>query len=665
MKNQFGGILKNSILTGIMLLAGFYVKAQFVSDYLRAADNYFKKGDYFSAAQYYEKYLNANANAKQVKYDPYAVASGPKEKGSKKVSKEEVTFKAGESYRLLNNYVKAEPFYKEVAGNQQLPLARYWYAKSLKSNSKFDEASAEFNKFMQEYSTDDAYKQDADREMKNLQFMQAQFKKDDVNSYTINKMPVNGTGATSAPVLLAEKLVFNSTRPTDESSKGPFINRLYEASMDGGNVTKMDVPQAGGEHLEGATFTPDGNKLFVTKWMMNNEKKTAGIYTSTKQGDKWSPLVALDNNVNADGYSSQQPFLSKDGSTLYFSSNKPGGSGGFDIWMAPVDNSGNPGASVNLGTTINTAADEYAPFFFAPSNSLVFSCNGRVGMGGFDFFEAKKSADGWEEPVNMGYPVNSVKDEIYMTTSSKKYLLDNFYFSSDRGSECCLELYSGSKTRAKKIVTGFIIDCLTGHPLEGVDISVLEDVDSNATVSFPKTNAQGRYEVLLDEYKPLKVKAQAEGYIAKEIDFKKSPQSDTLMTITTCLEQPGKKPFEAENKPIVIENIYFDFDKATLRPESFPVLDSVVGLMQRYPTMAIEVSGHTDSKGQDDYNQKLSEERAKAFVDYCVSKGIEAERMQWKGFGEARPIAPNTVRGKDNPEGRQKNRRTEIKVLHY
>lgn len=265
----------------------------------------------------------------------------------------------------------------------------------------------------------------------------------------------------------------------------------------------------------------------------------------------------------------------------------------------------------------------------------------------------------------MGYPINSVRDEIYITSGASKYLLDNFYFSSDRSSECCLELFSGSKARSKKIVTGFIIDCLTGHPMEGVAIALLENVDSNATISIDKTNAQGRYEVLLDEYKPLRVSAQAEGYIPKEIEFRKSPQSDTLMTITTCLEQPGKKPFTAENKPTVIDNIYFDFDKATLRPELFAVLDSVVGLMSRYPTMAIEVSGHTDSKGTDEHNQPLSEARAKAFVDYCVSKGIEATRMEFKGYGEARPIAPNTIKGKDNPDGRQKNRRTEIKVIHY
>lgn len=659
-------------LKKILLIAGLSASsilsyAQYAYNYLKAADDYYRKGDYFSAAQYYEKYLNGKTSGGSASYNPYNAAGKPKDKQVKNVSREDIVYKTGESYQLLNNYVKAEPFFKEAtAASSRFPLARYWYAKSLKANSKFEEAETEFNTFLQEYTTDDNFKQDASKELKNLQFRSAELKKNDLALYSINKMGMN-KAATSAPAKEGSVMVFSSTRPLDSgSSKSPYINRLYEGDFSGSSANKLDVPQGKDEHLEGATFTADGNKMFVTKWSMKDNKKAAAIYMATKQSEgKWSDPVMLDNNVNTAGYNSQQPFLTADGSTLYYSSNKPGGTGGFDIWMAPIGSDGKPGASVNLGSTVNSTFDEYAPYYHEGSKSLVFSGNGRIGLGGFDFFVTKNVDGNWQEPVNMGYPINSVKDEIYLMSTSQKYLTDTFYFSSDRASECCLEMFAANKMRAKKRVSGIIIDCLTGRPMSRVTISMVEDPYNNATIPNPTTTASGKYEILLDEYQPFRIKAEAPGYIPKEIVINRVSQEDTLINETVCLEQPGKKPFEAENKPVVIENIYFDYDSSTLKPESFPVLDSVTGLMQRYPTMVIEVSGHTDSKGSVEHNRKLSNDRAKAFVDYVASKGVDASRMKYKGYGATRPIAPNNINGKDNPEGRAKNRRTEIKVLNY
>jgi outer membrane protein OmpA-like peptidoglycan-associated protein len=243
--------------------------------------------------------------------------------------------------------------------------------------------------------------------------------------------------------------------------------------------------------------------------------------------------------------------------------------------------------------------------------------------------------------------------------------LDTFYFSSDRNSECCLELFAANKARTKKRVKGQFINCLTAAPLPGVKVTITQDDFNNVTLSRDVTDEQGKYEVLLDEYQPFKIRAERDGFLPKEIEVTRISLRDTMIVSTRSCLEPPEKPFEKVDKPIVIDNIYFDYDSATLRPESYPVLDSVVGLMERYPEMSIEVSGHTDNKGGAEYNRKLSEARAKAFVDYVVSKGIEATRMTSKGYGLSKPLAPNTINGKDNPEGRQKNRRTEIKVLHY
>ena len=660
--------LKKIYLTGCFTICGLFCHAQFAYNYLKAADNYFSKGDYYSAALYYEKYLNGAKGNVSDSYNPYNVAGKPKDKQIKGVTKEEVSYKAGESYQMLNNYVKAEPFFKDAsaANSDKLPLARYWYAKSLKSNSKFDEAESEFGSFLKDYTADDNFKTDATRELNNLQFRSSQLKKSDLKAYQIEKMGLNvSPGATSAPAISGSSFFYSSTRPDDGAtdSKVAYINKVYEGSLSGTGGSKIKISQDNDEHYEGSTYSADGNKMYVTKWKLKDNKKAAAIYVSTKQNDGWSDLSKVDGDINSDGYSSQQPSLSADGLVLYYSSNKPGGIGGFDIWAVSVAN-GKFGTSENLGSKVNSPFDEYAPYYFNPGKALIFSSNGRIGMGGFDFYQSKGSGSDWAEPVNLGYPVNSVKDDIYMVSNSRKYLMDTFYFSSDRNSDCCLEMFAANKIRAKKRVTGIIINCLTGKPLADVKVTVTQDEYSNVTINNNTTDEQGRYVVLLDEYQPFKLKAERDGFLSKEIEVTKISKTDTLISAKSCLEPP-EKPFEAENKPVVIDNIYFDFDSAVLKPASFPVLDSVVGLMERYPTMAIEVSGHTDSKGNVGYNQALSEARAKAFVDYVSGKGIMATRMTSKGFGSSMPLAPNTINGKDNPAGRDKNRRTEIKVLHY
>lgn len=646
-----------------MLVIAFPANAQFAYNYLRAGDDYFRKGDYYSAAQYYEKYLSSNPSAKNEKFDPYTVANGAKEKKPKKATREEVVYKTGESYQLLNNYVKAEPFFKETKSlNMQFPLAKYWYAKSLRANSKFEEAESEFNAFIQEYTNADTYKDDAAKELKNLEFRRMQLQKKDIRFYTVDRMTINATGATSAPAIVNDLLVFSSTRPdSGDGNKNPFINRLYQSSLtEPGAVVKLNIPQAKDEHIEGASVSADGNKMYITKWTLKDSKKSAAIYVSTKQNGTWSEPVKLDNTVNSDGFSSQQPYISAD-NYLYYSSDKPGGNGKFDLWNTHINADGKPDVSINLGPAVNSKDDEYAPYLFSADKTLVFSSNGRTGMGGFDFYQAKPSESGWQEPVNLGYPVNSVRDDIYLVSTGSKNVTDNFYFSSDRSSECCLEMFSASKRVPQKRIAVIVLDCTTGLPLQGASVNMVDA--GNKAVANETTNAVGRFEMAVEEYSDLKVTAQLQGYLPKSVNLNKpSGEFDTLLTSSVCIEKP---PY-VENKAVVIENVYFDFNKAILKPESYPVLDSVVAIMQRFPEMAIEVRGHTDSKGSQKLNLALSEARAKAFADYLTSKGIDSARLTSKGYGASIPIAPNKLpNGKDNPEGRDKNRRTEIKVLHY
>ncbi len=666
MKRIYNHTIKMA-LSFCMIMTAIAAHSQTTNDYIRAAEDFFSKGDYYSAARYYERVLSGEADTSGPQFNPYVVsrASATKPKPVTGSSRHQIVYKVAESYRLLNNPVKSEPYYQEaVSYGAEYPLARYHYAKSLKSNSKFDEALKEFNQFITE-TTDQEAKADAQKELQNLAFIAAQMKKRDLKYYTINKLggTINPHGANYAPALVDKStLIFTSTRKDTSDAKAPYINRLYWTSVDdnGTGVQLMNIDQQKNYHQGVSSFTPDGTMMFLTKWSGKSTARFAQVYMSTKSGEKWSDPVLVSGDINTSGFTSQQPSVSPDGKYLYYSSNKPGGSGGFDIWVAPIEN-GTIGTSINLGTAINTADDEEAPYYYQQGQSLIFSTNGRIGMGGFDFFQAKGNVGSWQTPVNLGYPVNSVKDDMYMVSTGERDITDNIYLSSDRASECCLEMFALNKIRPKRTIYGLITDCENNQPLRNVTVKF---IDAKGTIlSTEVTGADGKYQLVLDDYQPVRAVATADGYHSKELNFNAPADEfdETMTNPTLCLDKIPP-PIEM-NKPIVLENVYYDFNKATLKPESFPSLDSLVGLLEFYPKMIIEVSAHTDNLGSDAYNMNLSDKRAKSVVEYLISKGIDPARLQSKGYGETMPVEPNTINGKDNPEGRAKNRRTEFKVL--
>jgi len=279
-------------------------------------------------------------------------------------------------------------------------------------------------------------------------------------------------------------------------------------------------------------------------------------------------------------------------------------------------------------------------------------------MGGYDFFYSKGTPGNWAAPKNFGYPVNSVKDDIYFTSrGSAKNILEDALLSSDRASECCLELFSLNKQRPLKQVSGLVLNCENQQPLANINVQVV-DPSSNSIVSTQTTGADGRYTFTLEDFKNVKAIAAVEGYITNslEISMPADEDAESLSTPALCLNPVPKA--------IVLENVYYDYNKASLKSESYPSLDQLVTMLEQNPTMVIEIGAHTDSKGTEKYNQKLSEARAQSVVAYLIQKGVEKSRLQAKGYGATQPIAPNSNEdGSDNPEGRQKNRRTEFKVL--
>jgi outer membrane protein OmpA-like peptidoglycan-associated protein len=261
----------------------------------------------------------------------------------------------------------------------------------------------------------------------------------------------------------------------------------------------------------------------------------------------------------------------------------------------------------------------------------------------------------------MGYPVNSIKDDIYfISRGTSKNMLEDVMLSSDREAVCCLELFSLKKIRPLRQISGRIISCDPAKPLSGATVTITDTVN-NKTVYTKAVGADGIYSFTLEDHQPLKVSGVAEGFITKSIHVgTPADMEEERMTYPDFCLLPVP-PKVDEN--FVIENVYYEFDKSELSPESYPAIDEVIRMLNTYPAMTIELSAHTDSKGSDSYNMKLSDARAQSVVKYMIEKGIDPSRLVPKGYGESIPVAPNTVDGKDNPEGREKNRRTEFKVL--
>jgi len=678
MKQPVFALSYKSILpASMLLLCTATANAQYVNDYKKSADKYYSKGDYFSAAAYYEKYLEQKKGPKSASYEPYTIQGTSKDKKADKsvLTREDVVYRIAESYRQLHDYGKAEKWYADATrfDQQQFPLAKYWYGVSLRANGKYDEAEKSLEDFLKSYKQQDNYTEQVRIELADVKFIREQLKRKDTDLYKVNKSggAINPEGANYAAAYTNHSLVFTSTRKdttVTDKKKSPYINNLYQAADASGAVTKLSLPVAEGTEQGVASFTADGSKMYFTRWVKVNGVNMASIYVSQKKTTgEWSDPVKLNTQVNVDGYSSQQPYISADGSYLLFASNRPGGIGKFDIWYAPITN-GDAGAAINAGNTINTKEDEQAPFYHQPSGTLVFASKGRTGMGGFDLYSSKGTTPAqWQAPVNLGYPVNSVKDDIYFTNKGGKQLLKDASISSDRSSACCLELFTVDKTY-KKFVTGTVTDCKTNAPLDRASIVVKDN--GGRTLSAQSTDANGRYLFEVSDYASLQqFIGEKTDYTNGSVNFTQpsNADADTVYNTVLCLVAIEKAPPPVVEAPAAEpkeEYAYFEFAKYDLKPETQTLLDSLAALLKREKSLGVELIGYTDKMGTPELNQKLSQNRAEACKNYLVKSGVEASRLKATGKGECCPIEPETTPdGKDNPEGRKANRRVEFKIM--
>lgn len=418
------------------------------------------------------------------------------------------------------------------------------------------------------------------------------------------------------------------------------------------------------------SFSKDGNTMYYTYCAQDPEgPRTSEIYVSTRSSAKWGKgtrASIVKDSVTALGH----PAVSPDGKYLYYVSDAVGGFGGKDIFRSRLV--GNDfGPMENLGPDINTPGDEMFPYV-RDSVTLYFASNGHPGMGGLDLFKATQDSTGKWHVENLKAPINSMGDDFGITFEGDK---EKGFFSSNRNDARGYDhLYSFELPIITIFIEGIVSD-VDENPIEDATVRIVGKDGLNEKVLAKK---DGTYRVELERDIRYVMMASARGYLNQNFELKTGPEEKNETYIVDFYLSPI-------SKPVVIENIFYDFDKATLRPESQKALDEMIKMLNDNPNVTIELGAHTDRKGSDQYNERLAQRRAQSVVDYLIAGGIEKERLEAKGYGESVPKVINKKMAKNydflnegdvlteefiltlTPEQQeiadQINRRTEFKVL--
>lgn len=501
--------------------------------------------------------------------------------------------------------------------------------------------------------------------------------------YEVRRMDkFNSRRGEFSPMLAGDKydqLYFASSRSKDKDAKvsaitGQNNNNLFLVKQDekGAWLAPVELEdEVNTEYDEGTpSFSPDGNTMYYTYCAQDPEgPRTAEIYISTRSSAKWGKgtrATIVKDSVTALGH----PSISPDGKYLYFVSDAVGGFGGKDIFRARV--AGNDfGPMENLGEEINTPGDEMFPYV-RDSVTLYFASNGHPGMGGLDLFKATQDSTGKWKVENLGAPINSMADDFGITFAGKE---ERGFFCSNRNDARGYDhIYSFERPTITIFIEGIVND-VDEYPIEDATVRIVGKDGLNVKVPVKK---DGTYRVELERDIRYVMMASARGYLNQNYELHTGPEEKNETYIVDFFLSPI-------SKPVVIDNIFYDFDKATLRPESKKTLDEMIKMLNDNPNVTIELGAHTDRKGTDQYNERLAQRRAQSVVDYLIAGGIEAARLEAKGYGESVPKTINKKMAKQfdflkegdvlteefilalPPEQQeiadQINRRTEFKVL--
>ena len=625
---------------------------------MSVADEQMARGEYFEASKTYRKVYNKLT------------------KREERPTRGEAAFKMAECYRKLNMSSRASAAYQNaIRYGYPDSTASLYLGQSLQAEGKYAPAIKAYENYLVLAPNSQQAKvgvagcnQAIELKQNKTRYVVKQSKlfnsrrADFAPMYQDKNLDVIYYATTNEKVTGTKKSEITGMKKADIwfSKKDEQGQWTRPAAVEGELNTEMD---------EGIiSFSPDGTTMYLTKARRELHSNTGvEIYTSQRSEATWSAPVKFE--VTSDTISSfGHPAVSPDGQYLYFTSDMPGGFGGKDLWRINLKDK--LGSLENLGEFINTEGDEMFPYMRSDS-VLYFSSNGHVGMGGLDLFKAQMTASGGWKVENMGVPMNSSADDFGITFGEG----ESGYFTSNRGDGRGYDhIYSFELPELQIWISGWVLD----KDEEPVPNAVIRIVGNDGSNQKEIARNDGSFKFKLQRGVSYVMLAGAKGYLNAKQEFTSdTAEEDAEYGIDFILA--------SITKPVVVDNIFYDFDKATLRPESKAALDELAQLLRDNPNVTIEMASHTDRKGSEDYNIDLSQRRAKSVIDYLIEAGISADRLQHQGYGESRPktitkklareypqFAEGTVLEEEfietlSPEDQeaadQINRRTEFQVL--
>src|SRR5690554_3361038 len=625
--------MKNlNIFFTLILMSSLSLTAQ--NKQTKDADKHFNKYEFIEAITAYNK-LVENGQGDAYVYGQLAEAN----------------------YNIFST-TEAERWYaKALEANQDNPEMIFKYSQMLKANGKYDES----NKWMKKFAEAKPKDERAIAFITNPDYIPGILEGDKL--YDISPLEFNSEFTDYGGTVQDGNLYFSSARNNARRNYGwndePFLD-IYRVAI-GGDTAGIEAELVNGvnsRYHEGlVSFSPDGNTIYFSResfaagdFEKNEEAKikisVLYLYKATKDGNKWVNVQPL--SLNNKEYSVKSPSVSKDGKTLYFASDMPGGYGLFDIYKVAIDENGMLGEPENLGAKINTEGQEMFPFI-SDKNILYFSSNGHLGLGGLDVFHTTESGD----VVNAGVPVNSNSDDLAFTINEETG--EGFVSSNRPGGKGGDDIYALKRIVPCNVnVITTVVDKQTNNPLAGVAVTFKDANDRVVSKQTTDSNGKVTYTVSCD--KSLEISGVLKDYLSNYITYSGSKEKEVLM-------QLNLDPIDViiVKDKVVLNPIMFDFDKSNITAQGAFELDKLVAIMQKYPNMVILAESHTDSRGPASYNERLSDRRAKSTVQYVISKGIEANRISGIGKGGSDPKVD--CGSKCTEEEYQLNRRSEFNIV--
>ena len=594
-----------------------------------------ERGEYYDAAKTYRKIYNKLT------------------KKEERPLRGQVAYEMAQCHQELGQFARAAAAYQNAIRYEQGDTAaRLYLAQMLHADGKYAAAIKAYEEYLTLKPADK-------RAIEGLAGARLAMDKGGRTRYVVASAKLfNSRRADYAPMYLDkeyDRLYFTST-----TEKATGTKRSEITGMKNGDIFVAGKNERGEwqrpEPVEGelnteldegiTSFTPDGTTMYLTKARREPNAPTGvEIYTSQRSDAKWSAPVKFE--ITADTLSNYgHPAVSPDGRWLYFASDMPGGSGGYDIWRVNLQE--RQGSLENLGEWINTKGNEMFPYVRSDS-LLYFASDGRAGYGGLDIYRAELTKSGGWSVTNMGTPINSSADDFGITFGPG----ESGFFSSNRGDNRGYDhIYSFNLPDLKVTVSGWVLD-RDEEPVPGAVIRIVGNDGSNQK---QVARDDGSFSFPLDRGVSYVMLAGAKGYLNAKQEF-------TSDTAEEDAEYGVDFILASITKPVVIENIFYDFDKASLRPESKQALDEMAQVMRDNPNITIEMASHTDRHGTDEYNIDLSSRRARSVINYLISVGIAPQRLQSQGYGESRPKVITKKLAREYPQFAEGTELTEEYIL--